>query len=588
MADRGRQEGQMALNGSLTEFSVEHVLRLLELSGRTGTLVVRASGRRSAIEVTSGAPTAARGDDPELALASALDASEGTFQFKPGPTGAPNLTGSLDDLLRQAREAAEGLAAIRRDIPGDDARFTLSARATGGSSFTLTPDELRVLLAIDGRRRVADIASTAKCPKIAALRHLHRLLRDGLIEVVTVESSVTVETVGPATDAIRPRPRRPRRKAVPSAAPTEVGASQTVPEVVEPPTEQELAHALDARLAALADAQAVEIGPAAEVAAPAPPAPADAPQEAIVVTPSLTTSADAAAGRTVVFELHYLPSMVQPPELEIERPKAPEPERRRGLFSFLGIFQHPSAPEAMPERLDVPSPAQLAALANELSGEYARLADAQQELTGRGADAAQRFSEGIPARLQRIYNARPVGKRLPVRDGAIDVVALRQAGDPPAQVLPYLALLVRDLRDDAERAWGRDEARAVYQAIAGRVFEAKPMATPTQIIERAAEPVRARLVVRTGGSGGPFELGPRTYVIGRSSGCDIVLPDPSVSSRHARLQPDLAGFRLADLGSTNGTTVNGDRLADERLLRGGEILRFGDAILVYEAGVKAR
>lgn len=62
-------------------------------------------------------------------------------------------------------------------------------------------------------------------------------------------------------------------------------------------------------------------------------------------------------------------------------------------------------------------------------------------------------------------------------------------------------------------------------------------------------------------------------VIGRSSECDIVLPKRQISRRHARIEQDDDGYLLRDLGSKNGTYVNGDRVRGEpyRLQDGDEI-----------------
>jgi hypothetical protein len=63
-------------------------------------------------------------------------------------------------------------------------------------------------------------------------------------------------------------------------------------------------------------------------------------------------------------------------------------------------------------------------------------------------------------------------------------------------------------------------------------------------------------------------------VVGRDEGCEIVLDHPGVSRRHARLDPGDGGWHVTDLGSANGTWVNGERL-DEAFLLGGEKIRFG-------------
>lgn len=91
----------------------------------------------------------------------------------------------------------------------------------------------------------------------------------------------------------------------------------------------------------------------------------------------------------------------------------------------------------------------------------------------------------------------------------------------------------------------------------------------------------ARVTVTKGGSG-THALEAREHTIGRSTRADIVLADPSVSGQHAKLSPSGDAFVVSDLGSMNGTTVDGQPVQGERLLRGGETLGIGDARLRYE------
>ena len=63
--------------------------------------------------------------------------------------------------------------------------------------------------------------------------------------------------------------------------------------------------------------------------------------------------------------------------------------------------------------------------------------------------------------------------------------------------------------------------------------------------------------------------------IGRALDCDCVLADPTVSRRHARLRRRGGRWLLTDLGSTNGTRLNGWRLAEEVELRAGDRVSFG-------------
>ncbi len=75
---------------------------------------------------------------------------------------------------------------------------------------------------------------------------------------------------------------------------------------------------------------------------------------------------------------------------------------------------------------------------------------------------------------------------------------------------------------------------------------------------------------------------PRGGVIGRSRECDIVLDDSNVSRRHAELRPVLDGWTIVDLGSTNGVTVNGRRIAHSELLRPGDRIGLGSTTLHFE------
>jgi hypothetical protein len=72
--------------------------------------------------------------------------------------------------------------------------------------------------------------------------------------------------------------------------------------------------------------------------------------------------------------------------------------------------------------------------------------------------------------------------------------------------------------------------------------------------------------------------GPRTvFTIGRSPDCDLPLGDPTVSWLHAELRRTADGWVLVDLGSRNGTRVNGWRADSGFTVRAGDCVRFGRA-----------
>lgn len=87
------------------------------------------------------------------------------------------------------------------------------------------------------------------------------------------------------------------------------------------------------------------------------------------------------------------------------------------------------------------------------------------------------------------------------------------------------------------------------------------------------------VVVRSGDHPIPLKISldaPR-IVIGRGEGCEIRLPDPSVSHRHASLRQRGSDYVVVDEGSTNGTFVGPVRLSPQapRLIKSGELLRVG-------------
>jgi ABC transport system ATP-binding/permease protein len=67
----------------------------------------------------------------------------------------------------------------------------------------------------------------------------------------------------------------------------------------------------------------------------------------------------------------------------------------------------------------------------------------------------------------------------------------------------------------------------------------------------------------------------RTVIIGRTAGCDLLVNDPAVSTRHCRLTATSQGFVLEDLGSTNGTYVNGVRVVRPTIVQRGDRITLG-------------
>ena len=97
------------------------------------------------------------------------------------------------------------------------------------------------------------------------------------------------------------------------------------------------------------------------------------------------------------------------------------------------------------------------------------------------------------------------------------------------------------------------------------------------------------LVDRLVSGSGPRTLAPPDLQVGecrslgRAASCDYVIHDATVSSRHAELARDPDGWVIRDLGSLNGTRVNG-WLVKEQRLRDGDTLSFGGSVFLFHAG----
>lgn len=103
---------------------------------------------------------------------------------------------------------------------------------------------------------------------------------------------------------------------------------------------------------------------------------------------------------------------------------------------------------------------------------------------------------------------------------------------------------------------------------------------PSNVLEKAPPPVEfEELMVAT--LPPPAPDGTMELVIGRSPDSDLVVEDPSVSSRHAAIRWDGETAVIVDLGSVNGTYLNGKKLESYAPLTNGDQLGFGRAHFIF-------
>lgn len=164
---------------------------------------------------------------------------------------------------------------------------------------------------------------------------------------------------------------------------------------------------------------------------------------------------------------------------------------------------------------------------------------------------------------------RTVGVRRVIAPNAFDVVLSSADMDRFSSFAEELA----EELVDAAREHARDEDYGFLGPVEVRLLEDDDL--PEGVFEITAQvrpgpgagPV-ARLVLPDGSR---HPIGDAPVVLGRLPGCDVVLDDPNVSRRHAEIRCDDGQVVLTDLGSTNGTLVNGVPTRSQRLADGDQI-----------------
>ena len=210
------------------------------------------------------------------------------------------------------------------------------------------------------------------------------------------------------------------------------------------------------------------------------------------------------------------------------------------------------------------------------------------------ADFIERtFAKTFPSDLEPAQIARKLVSTMEAQTRKDDA-GLRAPSLYAVYVNPSDFARMREHREYLERAWAdllRDLAGRVGAAFAGgevRVAlwprDSLPLGTiEVGMPDDAAAGARFRLRMVEGVPLDAVYAVESTAKVGRGERGDVVLADPSVSREHAIV--DVRGVQafVRDLGSTNGTFVNGRRV-EKQSLRDGDELRFGNTRMRFESG----
>ena len=113
--------------------------------------------------------------------------------------------------------------------------------------------------------------------------------------------------------------------------------------------------------------------------------------------------------------------------------------------------------------------------------------------------------------------------------------------------------------------------RTMIYSTAGRVSE--------PLEERARSRQQTALLVM---GGKRLVVGPGGATMGRSRQCDVTVDDPNVSRNHAEVRPRGGSWVVSDLGSTNGSRLNGHRVEGSEVLKPGDEIELGTTVLRFE------
>jgi len=199
------------------------------------------------------------------------------------------------------------------------------------------------------------------------------------------------------------------------------------------------------------------------------------------------------------------------------------------------------------------------------------------------------FSKAFRSNLEPVEMGRKVARALDAGQ-TLDVRGQRVA---PNDIVMYVSptdfdrfysfadVLTRELAE-AARTHAKSEGYHFVGPVTVELVEDQALKTgDSEVVAEIMEGEGGRVGSLILPDGNRIALREQATVMGRLSECAVQLSDPKASRRHAEVRPSDAGWVVADLGSTNGTTVNGERIR-ERVLTDGDVIGIGATQIRFE------
>ena len=214
----------MSFQGSISELPVPDIIQLVSVSGKTGMFLLMRGAERGSIYLHNGRIVHAElgsvsGEEAVYALAIW---STGDFQFTPGKeSDKVTIDKTNTSLLMEAARRLDEWKVLARKIPGVDHIPVLKPRELG-EPVTLSPPEWNLIIRIDGRRSVEELARAASSNSFDTAKVLYGLVTSDLVDMRP--NSGAPRAGAPAAAAAPPTPSpeaptaRPSPAAVASAA----------------------------------------------------------------------------------------------------------------------------------------------------------------------------------------------------------------------------------------------------------------------------------------------------------------------------------------------------------------------------------